>query len=298
MKFALNLFERISRKLRRMRMYSGGLRVLLEPRTMQESYILNQDTRRLLVLGLSRTGTSLLQRLLNAHPKVFVTYESAYRPYFDDNSWPNLHAYYYEILKQHRHLCRSLSMESSPSAVKLASYEEKYAYFGDKGIYDPSPKFRKRLKRAIDSKTIDKVIFLMRDPRARTLSYLNWKQRSQVVYEHSAQLLQFKLEEMDQQQLIIRESQIWRQYAADVHRYTAGSSRCIYLKYEDLVTSPTVRIHDILSFLDLDRAEYAGAHLATVETGSLDRWRAEFDERAVARITQLTMPLLEKFQYV
>lgn len=265
---------------------------------MEESYIRSRTTKRLLVMGISRTGTSLLQRLLNVHPKVFVTYESIYRPFLGDNNWDDLHAYYYEVLKQHKHLCLALHDSLPPDSLKPFSFEEYYEYFGDKGIYNASRQFRRRLKRTVSSEDVDRIIFILRDPRARMLSYLKWVKRRNLTYKHTAQSWLRQEDPAKQQQFIIAESHTWNQYAADVFEHTSNSSKCMYVKYEGLVTSPADYIETMLDFLGLQPTLYPDRYLEVVTPHSVDTWREELERNIIEQVTDITRTYLEKFQYL
>ena len=271
-----------------------GLQVYCKPRTMEESSLSNQETKRLLIIGLSRTGTSLLQRLLNAFPTVFITYESVYMPFLEDNNRHNVHAYYYEISKQYRHLCFALHDQLPSESLKPFSFEEEFEYFGDKVIYNTSPRFRRNLRRSVNFRTIDKIIFTLRDPRARLLSYVKWIKRRNLTYKHTAPEYQKK---EDPALHAAKQSCLWNLYAEDVLEYCKASSHCMMVKYEDLVLHPGNEIKKVVDFLSLDYARYPQNYLARVNAHSVDTWRRELDAKILARVTDLTRRNLEKFSY-
>jgi hypothetical protein len=250
-----------------------------------------------MIVGLSRTGTSLLQRLLNAYPGVIITYESIYRPFLGNNSWDNLHAYYYEVLKQYKHLCLALNSDFPPGSIKPFSFEQEFEYFGDKAIYNTSLMFRKRLSQVV-SKGVVKTIFTLRDPRARMLSYFKWEQHRNSAYQYTARSRSYRGDQFTHQELLEIESKAWNQYAADVFKYTNNVTTCMCIKYEQLAMSSVSSIESILNFLDLEPARYPERYLTAINSHSVDRWREELDQNTISQITEITRSYLEKFEYI
>jgi len=262
----------------------GALRIFFQPRTLRESVAKNKSTRHLLLMGMSRTGTSILRTLLNAHPDVIVTYESIYRPFCGRNRPSDVEAYYYEVTKQYRHLCGDQQHAEPNRTLKPATYDKAYEYFGDKAIYDPSPQLRRDLKRSIRSKRVDRVIFIVRDPRARFLSLMEWRRRM-------AQRLPATVPDgaagraaRDPESLARFEAQKWIYYTDDVVRFTEHGSPCTCLRYEDLVASPTETMARLWDFLELDAGQCPEGYCSQVFSGSADRWRQELDAQVIRSI--------------
>lgn len=259
---------------------------------MKESEILCGSTKSVLLIGLSRTGTSLLQRLLNAHPRVFITYESIYRPFLGDNSWKDIHGYYYEVLKQHKHLCKAMDEQLS-EVVKPFSFEKEFLYLGDKVIYNGSDEFRGRLRRALRTGRATKYIFVLRDPRARVLSFMKWIGDRDMAYTHTVKPSPPK----DTRRIVIEQSQVWNTYVKDIIDYFGSDSRCCLVKYEELVITPKDCMNKILDFMELDRGMYSRHLLSTVSSGSTRRWREELDADSIAEVTRMTRTQLEELKY-
>lgn len=116
-----------------------------------------------------------MQQILNSIERVFVSYESIYQPFLSNNSRLNINSYYYEIIRQHHHLSNACLNEKK--FEKVLTYETSYHYFGDKSIYQDTNHYKKKLRKAIVSNSIDKVIFIVRDPRDRWLSLQNWVEK-------------------------------------------------------------------------------------------------------------------------
>ncbi len=125
------------------------LKITTRPRTFQESCVLNKTTQNLLLLGLPRTGTSLMYQLLNMHPDVFITYESLYNPIMELDNYEERHGYFYEILKNHFHLNTSLQEEAVGIRAKPMPFNRPYKYFGDKKIYPNSNEFAGRMQKTV-----------------------------------------------------------------------------------------------------------------------------------------------------
>jgi len=161
-------------------------------------------------------------------------------------------------------------------------------------IYNTSPRFRRNLRRSVDLHTIDKIIFTLRDPRARLLSYVKWIKRRNLTYKHTAPEYQKK---EDPTLHIAKQSCLWNLYAEDVLEYCKASSQCMMVKYEDLVHHPGDEIKKVLDFLSLDYSLYPNNHLTRVNVQSVDTWRRELDAKILARVNDLTSSNLEKFSY-
>ncbi len=272
----------------------SGLKVFFKPRTLDESAAKSQETRQLLIVGLSRSGTSLLQRLLNAYPSVFIAYESIYMPFLGENNREDVHAYYYEILKQHRHLCLAAPDRIPPEAVKGFSFLEHYDYFGDKAIYNTGRQFRRRLRRAVKSGSVDKIIFIMRDPRARVLSFLKWKEKRDTIY---TQTVPAQPTQQTDKTRIIEQCGVWNTYVGDVCAYTEQSSKCMFVTYEELVREPKASIDHIMAFLNLKPDKYPFVNLDTIKPDSLSKWRDALSSESIAQIDTITKKYREKLGY-
>lgn len=284
--------KRLIRRFLRLYFRWGGLPIRFEPRTLRESLVVSADTRQLLLIGLSRTGTSLMQRLLNAYPTVFVSYESVYMPFLSRERWPEVHAYYYEIVKQHKHLCRAVS--GSHGSAKPYTFEEPFDYFGDKVIYQDNARFRRQVRRAVGSADVHRILFLVRDPRARALSYGKWLRRRQRSYPRTAGGC---LTAEAVQEAMVAQSCEWNRYIRDVTTHADANVKCEVVKYEDLLVYPERFMSDILDFLDLDRTQYPFDALDAVQTGSLDAWRTELNPEIQRRVSVVTQIHRERLGY-
>ena len=276
------------------------LRIYFFPRTMKESFIKNRYTRKFVIVGLSRSGTSLLQQLLNAYPTVMITYESIYQPFIGKNKWEAVHAYYYEVIKQYKHLINSLIIneEWSGKNIKEFSYDIEYDYFGDKLIYNSSRSLRRSLSRAVKNRRADKFIFIVRDPRDRMLSFLKWNKRRNIVYRNTSE----KYDDDGNNDSIslretIQQSILWKRFAIDIKKYCNQTDKCKWIRYEDLVGLPKESIVKIFQFLGLDEEHYPFSILSTVSDKSVDKWKINLDDSVSKEIYTITKEYLNYYGY-
>ena len=270
------------------------MKIHFKPRTLVESSIKNKNTHFLLVVGLSRTGTSLLQRLLNAHPKIFISYESVYMPFIQEKNRKDIHAYYYELLKQHFHLCRIFENSKRDLDIKPLSAIQNYDYFGDKSIYNVSRGYRQGLAKAIKNRRCEKLVFILRDPRARVASLVGWHEKRNNEYINTRELENPKLA---MEKLVSEAMQAWNTYVADVSKYSKYSDRVIVIAYENMIQYSEKILHDLMSFLGVNINGYDPSQLARVNMTSLDAWEKTLDPGSVALIEEQMADESKRFYY-
>jgi inorganic pyrophosphatase/exopolyphosphatase len=266
---------------------------------MEESMFMSKKTKKVLIIGMSRSGTSLLQRLLNAYPGVFITYESIYMPFFYNNKWQDVHAYYYEILKQYKHLSNAVHRDLPNEDLKPFTFAEEYLYFGDKVIYSPNKKFRNTLKKIRKSQNVDKVIFIVRDPRARSLSLIKWVEKRNIDYRNTAKQPQNNI---DLQQMINMQSNSWNQFTTDALTYSNpdhfdSNSKFMLLKYEDVVSEADKYIDKILIFLGLEPSLYPKQYLKDVNSKSVEKWKKQLTPNLIEDVENITINFIKKLSY-
>ncbi|MCB2183197.1 MAG: glycosyltransferase [Desulfobulbaceae bacterium] len=223
-----------------------SLKSTFHPRTLNESFSRCRTTQKLVVIGLSHSGTSLLQRLLNAYP----------------------------------------------------TFQTEYDFFGDKVIYNTSSFFRNGLRSAVQKNRADKFIFLIRDPRARILSYWKWIQQRDKIYSHTV-----ASQDNDQfaaaipYDMLVAQGKLWNIFARDTLELSQDSSKCTWIRYEDLVTNPHDTIKRLLLFLDLNQSLYPFSVLSKVNAASVDKWKSELDDATKKLTYDFTNSYLNNFRY-
>ena len=271
---------------------SGALGIQWIPRTLRQSKAVNKGTQYLLLLGPSRSGTSLVQRLLNAHPAICMTYESIYYPLLNNLSGAAIQSYYYEVIKQSDHLARALQPESH--LAKAQTFQQAYAYFGDKVIYQDDWRFRLRLRRAARRHDFDKLVALVRDPRARSLSLLDWSDERGKRYRETAGA--HRRDKPARSQRILAEAEKWNRFIADLS--TLSNTCTVHtLRYEDLVQAPAATFKAILAFLELNPGDYSRTALEGIHTKSVDLWQRQLPKELIAAVTEKTREGLKKLGY-
>ena len=291
--FVLSPFGRwISSVIPRKR--TNSIKIHFKPRTLDESYLASQDTGFLLVIGLPRTGTSLVQQLLNLDKRIFISYESIFQPFLGDNDWQAIHAYFYEVLKQYKHLSFSIHPDLNPNSLKAFSFKSSYSYFGDKVIYRGSAIFRARIQRAIERQQPTKVLFVIRDPRARINSYLRWIEERETEYPRT----KGRLSTLDQSNIVEVQSHLWNQFAEDAWNYLSRySDLCLGIKYEDLVINPRKVLTSIFTYLELNSRDFPFLMLDKVNASAADKWKQELHPDFVQQITSINRENLHLFGY-
>jgi len=284
-----SIIDRVIRKLRLL----SGLKIRFFPRTLEESLIINRDVRSMLILGLSRTGTSLLQRVLNADSRFFISYESIYMPFLEIGERVNIIGYYYELLKQYRHLCVALHGELDQSALKAFTFEAGLDYVGDKSIYQNTARYKSSLRKAIQKSRIDRVVFTLRDPRGRSASLLRWMRKRNEIYPRTAEAHAGT----DEQASIRDQAHIWNCYAGFIKQISEESDSCIILKYEDFVAEPERWMGIIYRFLDIPY-ERIGERIGSIKTDSVDAWRENLDAHIVNDVSHICRSFMQEFGYL
>nr|WKN34698.1 sulfotransferase [Tunicatimonas sp. TK19036] len=291
------MIDKISNKISSLvkpdKQFKDKLQIHFPPRTMRESMARNEKVKHLLIIGLPRSGTSIFQRIMNSFSGVFVAFESIYMPFLGDNSVESLQAYFFEMIKQYHHLA-VINRDILPKErIKPFTFDETYHYFGDKAIYNTSDDFRSRLKKAADSNIVDKIIFIVRDPRDRMNSYFNWVDYRDEHYTNTV-----KPSDRDVTETIRKESEKWNKFAEDVLHYDRNYDKCITVTYEDLVKPQAKGIDRVISHLQLPSDEInLDYYHSSVSRTSIDKWKEELDADISRQITEYCKDYMARFNY-
>ena len=269
-----------------------GLDITFNPRTLKESLLLNQSTKRLLLVGLSRTGTTMLQSVINSHPKIFLTFESIYSPFLGKNNIDEINAFYYEVIKQSLYCCLVNHADGYHSTLKTYSFLQPYKYFGDKAIYNISTEFRSNLEKAFQGDHVDKIIFVLRNPKARISSVLKWHNHRQEMFKLTSKSNPVK----DPYDIIEQECPVWNQFVADLLVCNSNKDKCLVIPYEDFVTNHENKVESIAKFLELDKTSFLFFFSNQIYKESINKWREKLDKKMQAKIESLTKPFVKNLK--
>jgi len=263
-----------------------------------------------IVLGVSRSGTTLLKAMLDAHPELAIPSES----YFVPQLWqrhgqtPDREAFLDDVGRITRIREWGISREdvarrlaerpSFPEAVRAI-----YAAYADargKGRFgDKTPAYMQRLpllERAFPGAA---YLHLVRDGRDAALSFLEMRRRPSLNWARPRGVAAFAAQWQ-------REVQAARRFGSEI-----APARYRELRYEDLVAEPEGALRDACAFLGLDYApamlEYhCGVDpdrmvdhrgLARPPLPGARRWREEMAPRDVERFEAIAGELLIELGY-
>jgi hypothetical protein len=274
------------------KIFPEKLSIRFNPRTFLESISLNNKTEFLAIVGMPRSGTSIFQRVLNSLSGIYISYESIFYPMVFPYKRKEIIAYYYEILKQHNHL-KSISANSL-NIHPLPAYEEKYRYLGDKVIFSHKRNFKQNLIRSLKSSQVNKVIFIIRDPRERFSSLQVWKNRRDSDFKNT------EMENRSSKEEHIRfESDKWNDYAAFISSLNQKfRDKTLIVRYEDFIDTSSDCLQKILLFLNMDpdaeELKFYKNNVGRKKNISPENENNDFSDR---NITSYCQEFIEKFGY-
>ena len=243
------------------------------------------------VVGLMRSGTTLLYRLLVDHPRIALTNEArvvdflaqccrhAAVPFLDveecDFIAPvELHGL---VQAEHTDLFAEVFRKHA-----VAALEEFYARrFAGKQFTHWGEKLPSA-QAAIELQSVyphARYVILVRDPRDGWCSFDDYREREQVppaLLEHTPE----------------RYGRTWTNVHANLEKYLEHR---LSVRYEDLVRAPRRVVGEVLDFLGLDGADelvraldtersFTGHGSSRSPAASIGRWRRDLDQATVAQI--------------
>lgn len=268
------------------------------------------------VVGLPRSGTTLMRMMLCCHPRLAVTPETNFL-----NSWARIYGHL-DLAKDRDFALFWSSFSRSevlPSfglaapavrqridreperdlravfrAVCLA-YAERH---GKPRWGEKTPRHAEHLDTLLDWFPAARVVFMLRDPRAVTSSILakNWARSSTFAFVHARR---------------------WRRAAQALQRH-ASSGRVFVAPYERLVADPQGLLREICAFIgeefdsEMIARTRAGDYrlypddpgslqsqpvLKPLDPSSLDKWRSRLSRDAVAIVEKEAGPAMAAFGY-
>lgn len=255
------------------------------------------------ILGRERSGTTLLQRLLNAHPDLHLPQESPfirhlYKKYARHKNWNDktINSFVEDLFKEpyfnqwnieREALQAKLHNLTAPdfskccNAIIACSTSKQVKWLGDKN--PQYTLFANQLKHAFPSA---RFICIVRDYRAQIAS-----------------MMQVQLETRSPAALAVRWNTVSKRLIAHCNRYPKET---LLIRYEDLVTFPEKTLNQICDFLNLPYSDmllnegteelksnpyYDDLHHKSVKqpltTTKLNEWKTNLTPKQIAIIEQL-----------
>lgn len=243
------------------------------------------------IVGIGRSGTTLLMSMLNAHPAIQATPEINFFNFFSakwaskkqfSEADKNLVMQFVLRYKNHNFSGFGFDLEQF-GKTESRNFKELYQHFyssftygGEKKhsrfFFDKNPINSLYLKRIIHLFPDSKFVFLLRDPRA---GYLSRKQktnfRSTDIYFNAYR---------------------WLLYNREVLKFsTLYPDKFFILRYEDLVSDPEREMRRMAVFFQFDYDERMLRFYENVTKNSFGKAASEKQERAFTKYSDLSKPV-------
>ena len=268
------------------------------------------DGAPVVILGVSRSGTTLLKEMLDQHSRLALPTESYFVPQLWDRHGerPERAAFLEDVGR----LARIREWGLTPAAVEerlpaeptfaeaIGAIYRAYADLRGKERYgDKTPSYMQRLDVLEKAFPGAQYVHLVRDGRDAALSFLAMRRRPRFNWARPRGLLSFAAQ--------------WRRELEGARRLGArlGPGRYAELRYEDLVADPQAKLRELCAFLDLDwepglleyhRGVDAGAladHPKLAEPPGAGRsdWRTQLAAAQQERFEAVAGPMLDAYGY-
>lgn len=270
------------------------------------------------VVGCARSGTTLLQRMLDAHPLLAVANDSHFIPRavadLPVDADPDLTPELVEWVRSYRRFYRldladaavdeAAAGATTYSEFVAALYTEYARLRGKRLAGEKTPDYVRSLPRLHHLFPSARVVHIIRDGRDVTLSTLGWAKDGKGPS---------KMDLWDEEPVAVC-ALWWRSQVktggADGRRLASDSYHEV--RYEKLVAEPEEQLRMLAQFLDLpDAPEMAAYHVGKTKnnpklsaksawlppTGGLRDWRSSMSVRDRALFEALAGDLLEKLGY-
>lgn len=274
------------------------------------------DERPIFIVGMPRSGTTLLTAILSAHPRIAISPESHFLTYWVPNyRHLNLESsedfqQFWQLLSQSKRFSyfdidaektlATILLKGEPSYANIfAGWMETYAMRHHKARWgEKTPLHYQHLEQLLTWFPQAQVIWMLRDPRAVTASLLKMTWASNYVHVHAEQ---------------------WQQSTQLYEQTWQTDSRVMLVQYEHLVQQPGQTLAGLFQFLGEDypkdllaqrsfesmsvsnREGWALSHfnqvLKPVETNAIHRWQQELWPAHVAIVNSLTNRLQQRYGY-
>lgn len=201
------------------------------------------------VVGCPRSGTTLLQQMLDAHPVVAIAPET----FFMERFWLHRDRYgdladdsnFHQLIEDLIDIPEFAEMGLNPISFREAVWQSKRDYpvvfrllleqfselQGAKIVGEKTPKHVLHMEALLQFFPSARFIHIVRDPRAVVTSWQHvpWSTGS-----------------------LTGDVRVWRRYVAKVRYCSPAVASAVFtLHYEQLVSQPEKILHDLCSFLDL-----------------------------------------------
>ncbi|MDQ3670481.1 MAG: sulfotransferase [Actinomycetota bacterium] len=203
-----------------------------------------------MVLGVSRSGTTLLKEMLDRHSELAIPTESYFIPQlWDRHRGRGSDGLVEDLGKIARvrewgvtpeDVRRRVGTDASFAEVIRAVYESYAESHGKKRFGDKTPAYMQHLELLERVFPGAQYVHIVRDGRDAALSFVSMRRRPRFNWARPRGLYDF--------------AAAWR-YEIEVARDFAAATvpgRYFELRYEDLVAEPEPRLHEICGFLGLD----------------------------------------------
>ncbi|MCA9298232.1 MAG: sulfotransferase [Phycisphaerales bacterium] len=269
----------------------------------------------LFVVGCQRSGTTMLQRMLDAHPRLAVAYDSLFitrvikgeAPGFDPALTPDVveqarsHPRFSRLGLDDEAVARAASASTVYSAFVSHLYDELALKHGKPLAGEKSPGYCRHLPRLHALLPWVRIVHLIRDGRDVALSIRDWG-------KGAAKLDLWKTEP-------IGVGALW--WRRDIRKGCADGralppAQYVEIRYEDLVAEPVAALRDLSAFLNLEYdPAMASYHQGRTKptpglsakaawlppTRGIRDWRTQLSDRDQALFEAIAGPELEMLGY-
>ena len=262
------------------------------------------------ILGVSRSGTTLLKEMLDGHSELAIPSESYFIPQLWDRhgDQPDRGAFLADLGRLARikewGLTPELISERMPAEPGFAEavqavYRAYAALHGKPRFGDKTPSYMQRLELLERSFPAARYVHLIRDGRDAGLSFISMRRRPRFNWARPRGLAAFAAQ--------------WRREVRGARSFGRGLTEGRYLevRFEDLVTEPEATLRVICSFLELAFEEAMlsyherfsasqpvdHATLAQPPDPDARRWREQMPDRDQRRFEAAAGDLLAELGY-
>lgn len=295
---------------------NGYIIFLLIPLIFKYIAMVNSGEHPIFIVGMPRSGTTLLTTILSAHPRIAISPESHFLTYWVptyghlDLNIPSEFQQFWQALSQSQRfsyfdidpdktLETILAKEFLSYATIFAGWLETYADRYQKNRWgEKTPLHYQHLEQLLQWFPNAQVLWMLRDPRAVTASLLKMTWASRYVHVHAEH---------------------WYQSTLLYEQHWRTDPRVKLVRYEDLVRQPDLSLKKIFKFLNEDypqellaqrstqtmpivnRKGWAFAHLnqalQPVETTAIERWKQQLWPAHAAIVNSVANKLQQRHGY-